>query len=338
MKACLLPGMGGINQLIFDSIDIPVLQKNHALIKVSFCGINHLDVLIRQGKRPSSGKFPHILGSEITGEIVEFDSTEKNFKTGDKVAVYPWTFDGTCIQCKNGNQNICEKMGTIGRTTWGGYAEYVLVPVKNLLKIPSTADASKICAGILAGTTALHLIERAGIKNNSQVLITGATGGVGTLILQILKNKKCKILAATSHPKKAKLLLELGVDFVVSVKNLSAEVKQIFPQGVEYAIDLVGGDTWSKALDSLGKNGTMVFCATSKDDPGMINIGNAFAKQLNILGSYGGTFKNFKMAVKLIEKGELSPVIDSILPLKDAKKAHQKIEGQKIFGKILLKI
>lgn len=337
MKAVILTGIGGINSLSFSSVDTPLLQKNHALIKVSFCGINHLDVLIREGKRAGSEKFPHILGSEVVGEIVKLESS-KNFKIGDKVAVYPWTFDETCIQCKNGNQNICEKMGTIGRTTWGGYAEYVLVPVKNLLKISSSADESKICAGILAGTTAIHLIERAGIKNNSPVLITGATGGVGTLVLQILRKKKCRIAVATSHPEKAKLILELGADFVVSVKNLSAEVKQIFPQGVEYAIDMVGGDTWSKALEALGKNGTMVFCATSKEKSGIINIGNAFSKQLNILGSYGGTFRNFKMAVKLIEKGELSPVIDSIIPLKDAAKAHQKIEEQKVFGKILLKI
>lgn len=304
MQAVVQTGIGGINKLKFTYLDIPSPKKDEVLIKVLYCGVNHLDVLIRSGKRPGPKSFPHILGSEIVGEL-----------DGQKVAVYPWTKDG----------------GTIGRTSWGGYGEYAAIPKRNIIKIPVGLKLEEVCALILAGTTAHHLVERAKIKNGSRVLITGATGGVGTALMQILKNKQCQIIAATSHKNKIPLLKKLGANQVILTKNMVSQ------KDLQYAIDLVGGTVWSKTLETLGKNGTMVFCATSREEKGEINIGSVFARQLNILGSSGGSLKDLKQVMDLLRRGVLKPVIDSILPLEDAAKAHQKMEKQQIFGKILLK-
>lgn len=304
MQAVVMTGIGGVNKLELTSLDIPKPKKDEVLVKVLYCGVNHLDVLIRSGKRLGPESFPHILGSEIVGEV-----------DGRKVAVYPWTKDG----------------GTIGRTRWGGYGEYVTVPRKNLVKIPAGLKLEEVCALVLAGTTAYHLVERAKIKNKSRVLVTGATGGVGTALVQILKYKQCQIMAVTSHQNKTPLLKKLGADQVILIKNMASQ------KDLAYAIDLVGGDVWSKALETLGKNGTLVFCATSKEEQGEINIGSVFARQLNILGSSGGSLKELNEVMGLLQKGVLKPVIDSTLPLKDAAMAHQKIDNQQIFGKILLK-
>lgn len=240
MQAVVMTGIGGVNKLKFISLDIPKSRKDEVLIKVLYCGVNHLDILIRSGKRPGLTSFPHILGSEIVGEL-----------DGQKVAVYPWTKDG----------------GTIGRISWGGYGEYAAIPKRNIIKIPTGLKLEEVCALILAGTTAHHLVERAKIKNGSRVLITGATGGVGTAVLQILKSKKCQIIATTSHKNKASLLKKLGADKAILTKNLASQ------KDLPYVIDLVGGAVWSKAIDSLGKNGTIVFCATSKEEKGELNIG-----------------------------------------------------------------
>lgn len=327
MKATVLKGIGGIDKLEYTGVKTPAVKENYSLVKVEYCGINHLDILIRQGKRVGPKSFPHILGSEIVGEV-----------NGEKVLIFPWIFCGSCKQCLNGNENICDNGGTIGRTQWGGYAEYILVPSHNLIKIPESSDLEKICAIALAGTTAYHLVKRLGVKNKSVVLVTGATGGVGTIILQLLKNTQCKIVAATSHPNKAESLKKLGATEVVSTDNLVEEVKKIFPQGVDYAADLVGGSTWSKVVEVLGKNGTLAFCATSLEEPGQVNIVSVFARQLNILGSTGGTREDTKKVIELVNKGEINPLIDSIYPLKDASLAHQKIDEQKILGKILLRV
>lgn len=259
-------------------------------------------------------------------------------ENGDTVAVYPWIFCGRCFQCKSGNENICDNGGTIGRTSWGGYAEYVAVPRQNLIKIPKGLSFSQACASILSATTAYHLINRAKIKNNALVLVTGASGGVGTAVIQLLKMRKCKVICSSSHSNKKRLLKKLGADYVVSVDKLVEEVKSLYPTGVEYVIDLIGGNVWSSAVEVLAKNGTMVFCATTLEEQGKINIGWAFSRQINILGSSGGTIKDLKAVLKLLQAKILQPRIDSIYSLKKASEALKKLDKQKAFGKILLEI
>lgn len=335
MQAVVFNQIGKHDVLNYTTIETPKPKSDEALVKVLYCGINHLDILIRQGKRPGIPSFPHILGSEIAG-VVETGAGE--FQKGDHVVVYPWTFCGKCEECKNGNEQMCDKGGTFGRTRWGGYAEYIVVPQRNLIKISASAPLEEICAVTLAGTTAHHLIERANLKEKSTVLVTGATGGVGTALIQLLKQKVCTIIAATSDEKKKKQLKTLGVDHVVSTKTMVDEILQLFPQGINYTFDLVGGKVWSQALKTLGKNGTITFCATSLEENGEVEIGKTFAKQLNILGSYGGSKKDLEAVIKLVENGTLKPVIHQILPLEEAKKAHEIIEKQNVFGKVLLKI
>ncbi|MDP3733083.1 MAG: zinc-binding alcohol dehydrogenase family protein [Candidatus Daviesbacteria bacterium] len=220
MQVVVLTGLGKVDKLKFDSLDIPTPAKDEALIKILYCGINHLDILIRSGKRPGPKSFPHILGSEIVGQTQD----------GKKVVVYPWLQDG----------------GTIGRTCWGGYAEYAAVPKRNLVKIPSGLKLAEVCALTLAGTTAHHLVRRAKIKDKSRVLVTGATGGVGIALVQILKSKKCEIICVTSHQNKISLLKKLGADKVILTKNMVSQ------KGLEYAVDLVGGSLWSAVLETLG--------------------------------------------------------------------------------------
>lgn len=323
-----MTGIGGIEKLDYTSVVTPVPQHDEVLLKILYCGINHLDLLIRKGKRTGPKIFPHILGSEIVGELA----------SGELVAVYPWTFCGECEQCKNGNEQICDFGGTIGRTQWGGYAQYICIPNMNIIKIPSGVKPEEASSVVLAGTTACHLVRRANIADRSSVLVSGATGGVGTLVVQLLKHKKCKVITATSHENKIPLLKKLGIDHVVSVEKMVEETKALFPTGVQYAIDIIGGDTWSKAVDTLGRNGTLVFCSTSREEMGKVNIGNAFAKQLTILGVYGGNRKDLTAALDLLKKGVFQPVIDSVCPLKDVQKAHDKMEKQQVFGKMLLGI
>ena len=320
MKAAVLTGLGNVSKLKVVNNEQPKIKKGKVLVRVKYCGVNHLDLLICSGKRPGPKYFPHILGSEIVGEL----------ENGELVAVYPWTFCGKCRPCLTHHENICDNGGTIGRTSAGGYAECAAVPEKNLVAIPAGLSLENVCALTLAGTTAVHLIDRAQVAKKSTVLVTGATGGVGTAVIQLLKDKRCEIIAATSSEQKKDKLKQLGVSRVVSMPN--------FPKGVQYVIDIVGGAVWSVAEETLVKNGTMVFCATSREELGQVNIGLAFSREVNILGSYGGTRDDLKTAIKLLKKGILKPVIDHIYPLSQVGKAHQRLEDQQVFGKILLQL
>lgn len=318
MKAIILPKSGTIDNIKLREIEKPVSKNGEILVKVDYCGVNHLDLLIISGKRQTSG-FPLVLGSEIAGIRTD---------TNEKVAVYPWTFCGACEQCKSGCENICDKGGAIGRTRQGGFAEYTSVPKKNLVKIPDNIDSKLICASTLSACTALHMIKRVDIPDKATVLINGATGGVGTAAIQILKNKKCKIIARTTHKEKAKTLKNLGADTVLINE---------YPQSVPYIIDAMGGNVWSESIERLSKNGTIVFCATTLEEQGVVNIGRAFARQLNILGSYGGTIEDLKEVIDFVRKGVIKPVIDSVYKLEDVPEALKKLNEQKAFGKILIK-
>ncbi len=337
MKAILLTRLGNTGNLTYRSIETPYPLENEVLIKVKYCGINHLDLLIKEGKRPGPKRFPHILGSEIVGIIAAIGNNRTQFKIGDAVTVYPWLFCGKCHQCITGNENICDVGGTIGRTSWGGYAEYAIVPIRNLVKIPKKLTLDKVCASTLVATTAYHLIDRAKIKDKSSVLVTGATGGVGMAVIQLLKNKKCKIYSTTSHNNKKNQLKKLGVEHIIAADNFISEIKQLNPYGVEYIIDLMGGNVWSNAVEVLAKNGTLVFCATTLDGLGDVNIGSAFSRQINILGSYGGRIKDLKAVIKMLQMNKLKPLMDSVYPLKNASLALEKLSNQKVFGKIILR-
>lgn len=327
MKAAVITQIGDNQKIQYREVKTPVALKNEVLLQVLYCGVNHLDVLIKQGKRIGPKLFPHILGSEIVGQIVE---------TGDIVCVYPWIFCGKCIQCKSGNENICDNGGTFGRTRWGGYAQYVTVAQKNIVKLPKNVTPQNAASVILAGTTAFHLIRRAAVTSKKIVLVTGATGGVGTAVIQLLKDKKSTIISATSHPQKKEKLKELGVDHVVTTESMIDDILSLYPRGIDYVVDIVGGSIWSIAVETLAKNGTIVFCSTSLDEKGVVDIGKTFHKQLNILGCYGGTREDMKKTLSLLSQKILRPVIDTIYPLSKAEAAHEKIEEQKVFGKILL--
>ncbi len=329
MLALTLIKRGSENILDFQLVNTPVPKSNEVLIKVGYCGLNHLDFLIKEGKRLGPTVFPHILGSEIVGRTIPGN---------EQVAVYPWIFCGKCDQCKNGNENICDFGGTIGRTRQGGYAEYVVVPKVNVYKIPPNLRPDWVCALILAGTTARHLVDRAKVKKGGICLVTGATGGVGTVVVQLLKQKRCTVICITSSESKVSLLKKLGVDSVIPTKNFPQKVKKLYPLGVDYVIDIVGGGVWSEAIKTLAKNGTMVFCATTLMDEGVVNIGSVFARQLNILGSYAGRMSDMKAILNLVKKGSIKPVIDSVVPFKEGKKGFKKLTSKKAFGKIILSL
>jgi D-arabinose 1-dehydrogenase-like Zn-dependent alcohol dehydrogenase len=337
MQALFLKSIGENYNLEYIFTDKPSLGKDHALIRVAYCGMNHLDFLIATGRRTGSKKLPHILGSEIVGEIRSIGKNKDGFKKRDKVCIYPWTYCGSCPSCKQGNIQICDKGGTIGRTTRGGYAEYVSIPIHNLVKIPDELSLKNVCSITLSGTTAYHLIRRADIPDKSLVLVTGATGGVGVLLLQMLKQKKCTVVVITSSKVKINKLKKLGVHDILMLHDFPDNIKKKYPARFSYIVDIMGGKVWSGCIEMLAKNGRISFCSTSLEDMGTVHVGSAFSREIKIIGSYGGTMDDLKATIELLKKGSLQPVIDSTVPLKNAQLALAKLQNREIFGKILLK-
>ena len=124
----------------------------------------------------------------------------------------------------------------------------------------------------------------------------------------------------------------------VNTKHMVNSLKEKFPEGIEYIVDAIGGKIWSESVQLLTKNGNMVFCATTLEENGQINIGQAFTRQINLMGSYGGYLSDLREIIKFVRTGAFNPIIDSVYPLDNTKEALLKLLNQKVFGKILIKV
>ncbi len=339
MKAITINEFGGVDKLRLDGIPSPKIGINDALVKVAYCGVNRLDIWIRKGARQTKG-FPHVMGSEISGEIAELGTGVSGFSVGEKVAVFPWLFCGRCIKCLEAAENRCQSGGTIGRNIDGGYAEYVSVPSQNLLALPKNVNPESASAVILAAVTAMRMLKRAKLQRGETVVVLAAGSGVGSSAVQLAKIAGCKVIACAGSDKKLGLAKKLGADEVInySATDFDKEVLRLTgSKGADVIVEQVGKDTWSKSMACIATGGRIVTCGATSGSDARIDLLQLFAKQITIIGSSGGTRADLQEVLELVSSGLFKPIIDSVFPLENAADAHEKLENRDYFGKILLK-
>ena len=228
----------------------------------------------------------------------------------------------------------------LGEHTQGGFAEYAIVPASNVLELPEDFPAEKAAAAGLVYVTAWRaLMTRAQLRAGERILITGASGGVGTAAIQIAVSAGAKVYALTGGEKKVRLLEELGAHVVYDRHKVdfSREVwRETAKRGVHVVFDTVGEAVWPQALRTLGHGGRLVTSGATTGSRGVTEIRLVFWKQLTIMGSTMGTPAEFRQVMRLVFSGSLEPVIHSVMPLDETRKAHEMLEAGEVFGKIVL--
>ncbi len=341
MKAIRFHKHGGPEVLQIDQIPEPPLKDGSALVQIKFASVNHLDIWLRKGLPGITIPMPHILGADASGIVKEAKGTS-DLKPGDRVYLNPSLTCNTCEFCAEGNSSMCTSYSILGEHCDGTYTEFVTAPAQNVLKIPDGVPFETASAAPLTYLTAWRmLMTRARLKPSEDVLVISAGAGVGVACVQIAKIAGARVLTTSSSEEKCKRLKELGADIVINhkEKDFAREIRQLTnKRGVDVVVDYTGKETWQKSLLALKRGGRLVTCgATSGYDP-IEDIRHIFYRQLDILGSTMGNAKELQSVMKLVFAGKLKPVIDRILPLADAKKAHELIESRAVFGKILLQI
>jgi NADPH:quinone reductase-like Zn-dependent oxidoreductase len=171
----------------------PVPRDDQVLVRVRACALNHLDVWVRKGL--PGVKLPHILGSDVAGEVVEAGDYVSGFKAGQRVLLAPMHFCGHCAQCVAGIQNQCRQFTALGNAVDGGNCELIAVPAANVIPIPDSLDFNQAASVPLVFLTAWHmLVGRAGIRLGQTVLVLGASSGVGIAAIQIAKLFHCRVI------------------------------------------------------------------------------------------------------------------------------------------------
>jgi NADPH:quinone reductase-like Zn-dependent oxidoreductase len=339
MKAVVIHEQGSINKLQYEEVPVPIITPSEVLVEVKACAVNYLDICARRD-RPEVQPFPHILGSDIAGDVVEIGANVRNVAVGDRVVLSPCISCGQCRDCLNGDENMCDFQAILGFQTNGGYAEYVKAPAKNVIQISSGLEYSLAAAIPTAYLTAWHmLISQAQIRPGESILIPSAGGGVGSAALQISKLCGATVLATASTNEKLERARQMGADLTINYTqtDFSKVVRDATAdRGVDIVLEHVGAATWEKSVASLAKNGRLVTCGATTGNIARIDIRKIYQRQLTILGSALGSTSELRTIIRLAEGGKLSPIIDRVLPLQAAAETHRIIENRENFGKICL--
>jgi NADPH:quinone reductase-like Zn-dependent oxidoreductase len=340
MKAVRFHQHGGIEVLKYEDAPEPKIQANEVLVKVKACALNHLDIWLRMGVRAWKLAMPHIVGSDISGEVAEVGSLATRFKAGDRVLLCPGISCGQCEACFKGLDSACRSYTLFGVMVDGGYAEFVKAPEMNVFPIPGDLSFDEAAAVPLVFITAWHMLfTRAGLKPGEDVLVMGAGSGVGSAAIQIAKLVSARVIAVAGTDAKLEKARALGADEGINhtKQSIADEVQRLTgKRGVDVVFDHVGAAVWDACFDSLATYGRLVTCGMTTGADLKLNGQVLYGRQRTILGSFMGGKGELTDALKFIAQRKLKAVIDSSFPLQDAAAAQKKIESRDFFGKILL--
>lgn len=340
MKAIFFDEHGDLDKLQYGDFPEPKLKPGHIIVQVKACALNYLDIFARLGGLETELALPHIGGADIAGVVAEIGPGTTDLSVGDRVLVNPRIRCTRCENCLKGEHSLCDEYTVIGWHMHGGFAEYMIAPFGNIRPFSESLSFEQAASIPLAFTTAWRmLISRARLEPGEDVLVLGASGGVATAALQIAKLAGARVIAVTSTESKLQKLKQLGADEVINYHNTDfdrATLDITNGRGVDIVFQTLAGDTWQKGLASAAKGGRVVVCAGILGASPKEDLETIWWKQLQIIGSTGATAADFNKVIDLLDAGKFTPVIDSAIPLSDAKTAQTRMIDHKHFGKIVL--
>lgn len=333
---------GGPEVLEWGAFELAEPGPREVRVRVRAVALNHLDLWTRRGLPNVKYDFPHRLGSDIAGEVEALGPGARGATVGQRVMVNPGVSCGVCARCLEGDDNFCAKYKILGESTHGGYARHVVVPDANLVPIPDALSFTDAAAIPLVFITAWQMVtRRAEVKPGQTVLVQAAGSGVSSAAIQICKLLSARVIATTGTDEKATRARALGADEVVNYakQDFLAECKRLTGRrGVDAVIEHVGGEVFAKSVLAAAWGGRVVTCGATAGFKPEIDLRQIFFRQVQVLGSTMGRKADLLRVVQLVEQGKLRPVVDRVMPLREARAAHEALERREAFGKIVLSV
>jgi NADPH:quinone reductase-like Zn-dependent oxidoreductase len=339
MKAAIFHENGGPDVIRIEHRPLPVPGPGDVRLRVRATALNHLDLWVRRGL-PIETTMPHIGGSDIAGEVESVGPGVAPALVGTRVVVDPCLGYDWYDTRPRGPSFRDPQLRLIGEHTDGGFAEYVVVPEANLLELPEHVTFERAAAAALASVTAWHaVVTQARLRPGDAVLVTGASGGVSTMAIQIARHAGATVHALTSGPGNVARVAALGADHVYD--RLDGDWARVLRRetggrGVDAIVDSVGEALFADLLRSLAVRGRLVCYGATTGSRGTLDLRHLFWKQLEILGSTMGSPAEFRDAMGLVFSGVIEAPIHEVRPLDEARQAHEMLEAGGVFGKIVL--
>jgi NADPH:quinone reductase-like Zn-dependent oxidoreductase len=340
LKAIAFRQHGGPEVLEMMDLPVPDPKPHEVRVKVKAVALNHLDLWVRKGWPGLKLPLPHVLGSDVAGEIDAVGSEALTWKRGAQVVINPGLSCGACERCLAGEDVLCRHYKIIGEDVAGGYAEYLCVPERNLLPKPQRLSWTDAACLPLTFLTAAHMLyERAKLRPGETVLIHAAGSGVGSAAVQLAKLVGARVIATASTKAKLEQAARLGADVLINYveEDFLERVKGLTSREmVDVVFEHVGASTWDKSIACLRKGGRLVICGATSGHDVKIDLRTLFYKSISLLGSTMGSKSELFKLMQLVQAGKLNPVVDRVMSLDRAAEAHGLLADRKTFGNVVL--
>jgi NADPH:quinone reductase-like Zn-dependent oxidoreductase len=341
MRAVVLHEVGGPERLAPEEVKDPIPGAGEALVRVRASAVCGRDLIDRRGGFPMM-KLPTILGHEFAGEIVALGegAGDTALRVGDKVVNLHRPACGECPRCLGGDPVLCERAWqSFGHSVDGAYAELVVADRRALVPAPASIPFEQLSTLMCTAGVALYAMRRrGGLGRGETVLVTGASGGVGSMAVGVAKALGARVIASTTSAAKVEAIEALGADHVIvsSDGRFDGEVKRLTDGGVDLALELTGSATFLGSLRSLRRGGRLVVVGNIDTEKVAMNLGYLILHGLTVAGSASCWRDDPTDVFAMVEKGELAPKIDRVLPLAEAAEAHRLLAERKVVGRVVL--
>ena len=332
MKAIVIREFGPPSVLRLEEVPTPEPGPGEVLIKVHAVSVNRtLDTVVRAGKYARRVTLPLVPGVDPSGIVAKLGAGVTGRKLGDRVVT----------QLRVSEPTATEPPRLMGVHTWGGYAEYVKVAAENTTLVPEGVDFPTATVVARHAPMAFFLLrDKAQLKAGEWVLVMGAAGGLGSAGVQAAKYLGAKVIAAAGSDERVKVGLDLGADAGINYRreDLAVEALRITEgRGVNVVFENIGApDLFPKAFAALARRGRLVTAGGHGGGVVPLDVNRLYQNQITIIGATGETKDDVRLSLQAAAEGRFKALIDCVLPLAQAARAHEIVESRSGIGKVIL--
>lgn len=355
MRAVVLTGHGDLEKLEYhENWPKPTAAAGEALIRVGACGLNNTDINTRTGwysksvSRATTGgetnaddkdaawggkplQFPRIQGADVCGVVEEIGDGADAALLGKRVLIDTWLRDWRTPHDMN-------KCGYFGSECDGGFAEYVSIDARHVHPLDSALTDAELATFATSYSTAEGMLNRAAVKEGDIVLISGASGGVGSALIQLCRRRGARV-AAMCGEEKAEAVRAIGAELVLPrvSTNIGAALQKAFGRGeADVVADVVGGEEWARWMGCIARGGRYVTSGAIAGPLVPLDLRTLYLRDLSFYGSTVLPPGVFADLVGYIERGEVRPLLAAAYPLEQLRQAQQAFLEKRHVGNIVV--
>ncbi len=318
MRAAVFEGPG--RPLVVAEVPTPRVGPGEILVRVAACGICHTDLHYIDHSVPTFKAPPLILGHEASGTVEAVGAQVEGFTSGDRVLLPAVLTCGSCVQCRRGRENICDRMLMFGNHVDGAYAEFVVAPARDVFPLPAEIPLEEAAIIADALSTPFHAVTVRGRVQPGDWVVVYGCGGVGLNLVQIAAAAGARVIAVDLVEEKLALAATLGARETINARTVEQPpraVRKLTDGGADVAFEAVGTPgTIAAAFDSVRRGGRLVLVGYSQA-PAELNAARTMFFEMEVVGSLGCRPVDYPRLIALVQAGTLAlaPLISHRLPL-----------------------